>query len=193
MIDILKKCNTDLRYINNDYLTILFTTLKVQDKHYPFSKVFPSSFFAILFFEVPMWSTCLCHSKVTIPQKQRASESSNSRRVLNPKVHVTTLITFGTLRSTFKVTCPALKSTCPRPLDGTFFKPCLKGCHLFPSAKLTFSSQWLSQDISLFFHEISLSLEISVHKSLSLFNFQGKKNSKWHEQDSILEHWSASL
>ena len=41
MIDILKKCNTDLRYINNDYLTFLFTTLKVQDKHYPFSKVFP--------------------------------------------------------------------------------------------------------------------------------------------------------
>ena len=45
------------------------------------------------------------------------------------------------------------------------------GCHLFPSAKLTFSVQWLSQDISLFLHEISLSLEISVHKSLSLFNF----------------------
>ena len=39
------------------------------------------------------------------------------------------------------------------------------GCHLFPSAKLTFSSQWLSQDISLFLHDIS------VHKSLSLFNF----------------------
>ena len=57
----------------------------------------------------------------------------------------------------------------------------LLGQHLFPSAKLTFSSQWLSQDISLFLHEISLSLEISVHKSLSLFNFQGKKNSKWHE------------
>ena len=30
-------------------------------------------------------------------------------------------------------------------------------CHLFPSAKLTFSSQWLSQDISLFLHEISVS------------------------------------
>ena len=45
------------------------------------------------------------------------------------------------------------------------------GRHLFPSAKLTFSSQWLSQDISLFLHEISLSLEISVRKSLSLFNF----------------------
>ena len=29
-------------------------------------------------------------------------------------------------------------------------------CHLFPSTKLTFSSQWLSQDISLFLHEISL-------------------------------------
>ena len=44
------------------------------------------------------------------------------------------------------------------------------GQHLFPSAKLTFSSQWLSQDISMFLHEISLSLEISVHKSLSLFS-----------------------
>ena len=47
----------------------------------------------------------------------------------------------------------------------------LLGCHLFPSAKLTFSSQWFSQDISLFLHDIWLSLEISVHKSLSLFNF----------------------
>ena len=37
--------------------------------------------------------------------------------------------------------------------------------HLFPSAKLTSSSQWLSQEISLFLHEVSLSLEISVHKS----------------------------
>ena len=45
------------------------------------------------------------------------------------------------------------------------------GRHLLPSTKLTFSSQWISQDISLFLHEISLSLEISVHKSLSLFNF----------------------
>ena len=45
------------------------------------------------------------------------------------------------------------------------------GRHLFPSAKLTFSSQWLSQDISLFLQEISLSLEIYVHKSLRLFNF----------------------
>ena len=33
----------------------------------------------------------------------------------------------------------------------------LLGQHLFPSAKLTFSSQWLSQDISLFLHEIALS------------------------------------
>ena len=31
------------------------------------------------------------------------------------------------------------------------------------------------KDISLFLHEISLSLEISVHKSVSLFNFYGKK------------------
>ena len=44
------------------------------------------------------------------------------------------------------------------------------GRHLFPSTKLTFSSQWLSQDNSLFLNEISLSLETSVRKSLSLFN-----------------------
>ena len=47
----------------------------------------------------------------------------------------------------------------------------LMDSHLFPSPKLTFSSQWLWLDISLFLHEISLSLKISVHKSLSLFNF----------------------
>ena len=50
------------------------------------------------------------------------------------------------------------------------FKSVYEVRHLFPSAKLTFSCQWLSQDISLFLHEISLSLEISVHKSLSLFS-----------------------
>ena len=44
MIDILKKCDTDPRYINNDNLTFLFTTLKVQDEQYLFSKVFLSFF-----------------------------------------------------------------------------------------------------------------------------------------------------
>ena len=39
---------------------------------------------------------------------------------------------------------------------------------------LTFSSQWLSQDISLFLHEISLSLEISVHKTLKSSIFKEK-------------------
>ena len=38
MIKILKKCHTDPRYVNNDYLTFLFTTLKVQDIHYLFFK-----------------------------------------------------------------------------------------------------------------------------------------------------------
>ena len=51
-----------------------------------------------------------------------------------------------------------------------------QGRHLFPSAKLTFSSQWLSQDISLFLHEISLSLEISVYKSLSLLNSHASRS-----------------
>ena len=54
----------------------------------------------------------------------------------------------------------------------------LGGRHLFPSANLTFSSQWLSQDISFFLHEISLSLEISVHRSLSLFEFLREKKFK---------------
>ena len=46
---------------------------------------------------------------------------------------------------------------------------------MFPSAKPTFSSQWLSQDISLFLHEISLSLENSVHKTLVSSIFKEKK------------------
>ena len=72
----------------------------------------------------------------------------------------------------FLRTCVLWKKGTMR-LDGDWMR--LYGRHLFPSAKLTFSSQWLSQDISLFLHKISLSLEISVHKSLSLFNFYGKK------------------
>ena len=47
--------------------------------------------------------------------------------MLNPIVHVTTLITFGTLWSAFKVSGLAFKSTSPRPLDGTFFQALLKG------------------------------------------------------------------
>ena len=49
------------------------------------------------------------------------------------------------------------------------------GQHLFPSAKLKFSSQWLSQGISLFLHKISLSLEISVHKVQVSSIFKEKK------------------
>ena len=65
----------------------------------------------------------------------------------------------------------ATSSPFQKKLTITFMIPLMAGRHLFPSAKLSVSSQWLSQDISLFFHEISLSLEISVHKSPSLFNF----------------------
>ena len=97
MIDNLtNKWHTDPRFINNDYLTFPFITLKVQDIHYLFSKSIPFTFFAILFFEVPMWSTRFSHPKVTIPRKKRASKSCDSRRVLNPKV--TRVVTFGTLR-----------------------------------------------------------------------------------------------
>ena len=97
MIDNLtNKWHTDPRFINNDYLTFPFITLKVQDIHYLFSKSIPFTFFAILFFEVPTWSTRFSHPKVTIPRKKRASKSCDSRRVLNPKV--TRVVTFGTLR-----------------------------------------------------------------------------------------------
>ena len=56
MIDILNKCHTDPRFINNNYLTFLFITLKVQ--HFqPFFKKYSFHIFVILFFEVPTWST----------------------------------------------------------------------------------------------------------------------------------------
>ena len=59
------KCHTDLRFINDDNLTFLFITLKDQDMHH-FSHF---TFFAILFSEVPMWSTRFSNPKVTIPQE----------------------------------------------------------------------------------------------------------------------------
>ena len=84
MIDILNKCHTDPRFVNNDYLTFLFTTLKVQDIRYLFSKSIPFTFFAILSFEVPMWSTHFSHPKVVSlrqrrQQKDAKSESKESR------------------------------------------------------------------------------------------------------------------
>ena len=62
---ILNKYHTDPRFINNDYLTFPFITLKVQDIHNLFSKSIPFVFFAILFFKVPMRSTRFSHPKVT--------------------------------------------------------------------------------------------------------------------------------
>ena len=64
MIDnLMNQCHTDLRFINNNYLTFPFTTLKVQGIHFLFSKSI-----SFTFFEVPMWST---HSplKVTTPRE----------------------------------------------------------------------------------------------------------------------------
>ena len=90
------KCHTDPKFINNDYLTFLFINLKVQDIHYLFSKSVPFTYFVILFFEVPMWSTHFSHPKVTTPQKKQAFESGNSRRVLNLKGM--RVVTFGTSR-----------------------------------------------------------------------------------------------
>ena len=38
MIDILNKCHTDPKFINNDYVTFLLVTLTVQDIDYLFFK-----------------------------------------------------------------------------------------------------------------------------------------------------------
>ena len=68
MIDIL---NTDPRFTNNDYFDILIqnSQKQVQDIYYLFSKSIPFTSFAILFFEVPMWSTRFGHPKVTTPRE----------------------------------------------------------------------------------------------------------------------------
>ena len=87
MIDILNKCHTDPRLINNHYLTILFITLKVQDIHYFFSKSISFTFFWIIFF----LSALTCGVHVLAIRKQRPSENSEPLEV--PRV-----ITFGTLR-----------------------------------------------------------------------------------------------
>jgi len=80
MIDILNECHTDPRLINNHYLTILVITRRVQDIHYFFSKSIPFTFFAILFFEVPMWSTRFSHPKVTKGRYFRNSTGTIERR-----------------------------------------------------------------------------------------------------------------
>ena len=61
--------------INNDYLTFLFTTLKVQDIHCLFSKSIPFAFLRF-FFEVPMWSTRFSHQKVAIPESSEAPKEA---------------------------------------------------------------------------------------------------------------------
>ena len=53
-IDIPNKCKNDPRFINNDYLTFLFKTLKVQNIRYLFF-----TFFAILLFEAHVAYTLL--------------------------------------------------------------------------------------------------------------------------------------
>ena len=70
----------------------------------------------------------------------------------------------------------ATSSPFQKKLTITFMIPLMAGRHLYPSAKLSVSSQWLSQDISLFLHEISLSLEISVQVQVSSI-FKEKQNS----------------
>ena len=47
------KCHTDLSFINDDNLTFLFTTLKVQDLPLLLSKSIPFTFFAIYFLKCP--------------------------------------------------------------------------------------------------------------------------------------------
>ena len=52
--------------LNNDYLTFLFITLKVQDMHCLFSQSIPFIFFAVLFFEMPTWPQFL-ESRLNYP------------------------------------------------------------------------------------------------------------------------------
>ena len=78
MIDILNKCHTDPRFVNNHYFTFLFTTLKVQDIRYLFSKSIRFTFFVILSFEVPMWSTHFSHPKVASLRKRRQQKGAKS-------------------------------------------------------------------------------------------------------------------
>ena len=64
MIDILKKCHTDPRYVNNDYLTFLFITLKVQDTHYLFFKNYSFHIFCDFIF-----LKCQCRVHVLTSRK----------------------------------------------------------------------------------------------------------------------------
>ena len=79
MIDTLNNYHTDLRFINNDYSKFLFTTLKVHGIQNLSSNTIPFTFFfAIIFSEVPMWSTQ--------PSKSNDPPKNDSRRVLKPEV-----------------------------------------------------------------------------------------------------------
>ena len=69
MIDVLNKCHTDPSLIDDDYLTFRFISLKVQDIHYCFQKVFLSHFLRFYLFEVPMYSTHFGHPTITTPRK----------------------------------------------------------------------------------------------------------------------------
>ena len=73
MIDnLMNQCHTDLRFINNNYLTFPFTTLKVQDIHFLFSESI-----SFTFFEVPMCST-RSPLKVTTPREWRKQKGVKS-------------------------------------------------------------------------------------------------------------------
>ena len=71
IIDILNKCHTDPRFINNDYLTFLFVTLNVQDIHYLFSKILH------IFGHFIFWS-----AHVLVIRKYRLTTSRNQRPLL---------------------------------------------------------------------------------------------------------------
>ena len=71
MIDNLNKCNTNPRFINNNYLTFLFITLKVQHSNL-FSKSILFTFFVILFFvsaHMEYIHTYNIHTYIICPKK----------------------------------------------------------------------------------------------------------------------------
>ena len=82
IIDTLNKCHTDLRFINNDYLTFLFVTLNVQDIHYLFSKIIFLHIFGY-FLKWPCGVHVLAIRYILttpLPRKQRQKKGAKSKR-----------------------------------------------------------------------------------------------------------------
>ena len=88
MIDILNKCHTDPKFINNDYVTFLLVTLTVQDIDYLFFKKNSfCSFCNLIFYKCPCGVHVLASPKVTLrslecnePPKEAIAEGCYVRK-----------------------------------------------------------------------------------------------------------------